>query len=98
MRSKVTPRKVGVWLKSRWEPSKRRLGWRLAWWRSSEKKKASYFLGLRGSHKYLDQCSNQLRASCVASTAVGTEGRRTKWPDHQHKERLMEEGREAVDH
>ena len=32
VRSKVTPRKVGVELKRRWEPSKRRLGRRLAWW------------------------------------------------------------------
>ena len=30
VRSKVTPRKVGVGLKRRREPSKRRLGWRLA--------------------------------------------------------------------
>ena len=37
-RSKVTPRKVGVGLKQRREPSKRRLGWRLAWWGSTEKK------------------------------------------------------------
>ena len=29
---KVTPRKVGVGLKWRSEPSERRLGWRLAWW------------------------------------------------------------------
>ena len=32
VRSKVTPRKVGVGLKRRQEPSRRRLGWRLAWW------------------------------------------------------------------
>ena len=31
VRSKVTPRKVGVGLKRRRELSKRRLGWRLAW-------------------------------------------------------------------
>ena len=30
VRSKVTPRKVGVGLKRRREPSRRRLGWRLA--------------------------------------------------------------------
>ena len=30
-----TPRKVGVGLKRRREPSRRRLGWRLAWWESS---------------------------------------------------------------
>ena len=31
VRSKVTPKKVGVELKRRREPSKRGLGWRLAW-------------------------------------------------------------------
>ena len=31
VRSKVTPRKVGVGLKRRWKPSRRRLSWRLAW-------------------------------------------------------------------
>ena len=52
VRSKVTPRKVGVGLKRRREPSKRRLGWRFAWCGSTEKKKASHFLGLRGRHQY----------------------------------------------
>ena len=46
VRSKVTPRKVGVGLKRRWEPSKRRLGCRLTWWESIEKKDASRLLGL----------------------------------------------------
>ena len=70
VRSKVTPRKVGVGLKRRRELSIRRL----AWWGSTEKKEASNLLGLRGRHQYSDQCSNQNRAPCVASTAVGTEG------------------------
>ena len=86
VRSKVTPRKVGVGLKRRREPSRRRLGWRLAWWGSNEKKEASHLLGLTGRHQYSDQRSNRNRAPCVASTAVGTEGRRTKWPDRQRKE------------
>ena len=73
MRSKVTLRKVGVGLKRRREPSRRRLGWRLAWWGSTEKE-ASHLLGLREGHKYSDQRSNQNRAPCVASIAVGTEG------------------------
>ena len=51
VRSKVTPRKVGVGLKQRREPSKRRLGWRLAW-RESTEKKTSHLLGLRGRHQY----------------------------------------------
>ena len=74
VRSKVTPRKVGVGLKRRREPSRRRLGWRLAWWGSTEKNEASYLLGLRGRHQYSDQCSNRNGAPCMASTAVGTEG------------------------
>ena len=74
VRSKVTPRKVGVGLKQRQGLSRRRLGWRLAWWGSTEKKEASHLLGLRGRHQYSDQCSNQNSAPCLASTAVGTEG------------------------
>ena len=50
LRSKVTPRKAEVRLKRRWEPSKRSLGWRLAWWGSTEKKEASHLIGLRGGH------------------------------------------------
>ena len=45
VRSKVTLRKVEVGLKRRREPSKRRLDWRLAWWGSTEKKKASHLPG-----------------------------------------------------
>ena len=71
--SKVTPRKVGVGLKRRQEPSRRMLAWRLAWWGSTEKE-ASHLLGLRGRHQYPDQHSNQNRAPCVASIAVGTKG------------------------
>ena len=74
VRSKVTQRKVGVGLKRRREPSRRRLGCRLAWWGSTEKKEASHLLGLRGRHQYSDQRSNRNRAPCVASTAVGIEG------------------------
>ena len=72
VRSKVTPRKVGVGLKRRREPSRRRLGWRLDW-RGSTKKEASHLLGLRGRHQYSDQRSNRNRAPGVASTAVVTE-------------------------
>ena len=74
VRSKVTPRKVGVGLKRRQKPSKRRLRWRLTWLGSTEKKEASHLLGLRGRHQYSDQRYNRNRAPCVASTAVGTEG------------------------
>ena len=78
VQSKVTPRKVGVGLKRRREPSTRRLGWRLAWWGSTEKKEASHLLRLRGRHQYSDQRSNRNTAHCVASTAVGTEGEKNQ--------------------
>ena len=74
VRSKATPRKVGIGLKQRWEPSRRRLGWRLAWWGSTERKEASNLLVLRGRHQYSDQRSNRNRASCEVSIAVGTKG------------------------
>ena len=73
-RSTVTPRKIGVGLKWRWEPSRRRLDWKFAWWGSTEKKEASHLLGLRGRHQYSDQRSNRNRAPRVASTAMGAEG------------------------
>ena len=79
VRSKVTSRKVGVGLKRRWK-LKKRLGWRLAWWGSTEKE-ASHLLGLRGRHQCSDYRSNQIRASCVASTVVGTMGEK----DHMVK-------------
>ena len=48
VRSKVTLRKAEVGLKRRLEQSKRRLGWRLAQWGSTEKKEAPHLLALRG--------------------------------------------------
>ena len=74
VQSKVTPRKVGVGIKRRREPSRKRLGWRLAWWGSTEEKKASHLLKLRGRHQYSDQRFNRNKAPCVASTAVGDRG------------------------
>ena len=73
VRLKVIARKVGVELKRRREPSNRRLGWRLAWWGSTEKE-TSHFLELRERHHCSDQRCNQIRAPCVASTTVGIEG------------------------
>ena len=96
VRSKVTPRKVGVGLKGRRKPSKRRLGWRLAWWGSTEKYEASHLLGLRGRHLYSDQRFNQNRAPCVASTAVGTEAEEDQMAKSSAwREQLTEENREA---
>ena len=79
VRSKVTSRKVGVGLKRRWELNKRRLGWRIAWWRSTEKKEASHFLGLRGRHQYSDQHSSRIRARCVPSAEAGTDEEEDQW-------------------
>ena len=73
-RSKVAPKKFEVGLKRRRELNKKRWGWRLAWWGSTEKKEASHLLGLRGRHQYSEQRSSRMRASRVASIAVGTEG------------------------
>ena len=53
VRLKMTPRKVGMGLKWRGEPSKR-LGWKLAWWGFIVKKEASHLFGLRGKHQYSD--------------------------------------------
>ena len=86
LQSKVTPRKFGVGLKRRREPSKRRLGWRLAWWGSTEMKEASHLLELRGRHQYSDQRCNRNRAPCVASTTVGTKGEEDQMAGHQLKE------------
>ena len=86
MRSKVIQRNVSLGLKLRRELSKSRWGWRLAWCVFTEKKEASHLLGLRGKHQCSDQRSNRNRGPRVASTAVGTEGKRTKWPDCQRKE------------
>ena len=44
VRLKVTPRKVGVGLKRMGALNKRKLGWRLAWCGSIEKKEALRFL------------------------------------------------------
>ena len=46
LRSKLIPRKVGVGLKRRRKPSKKTLGWRLAW-RGSNEKKAPHLIELR---------------------------------------------------
>ena len=70
----MIPRKVGVGLKQMRELNKRRLGWRWAWWKSTEKKKTLHFPELRQRHQCSDQHSNQNRVPCVASTAVGAEG------------------------
>ena len=86
VQSKVTPRKVGVGLKRRREPSNRRLGWRLVWWKSTEKKEASHLLGLRGRHQYSDQRSNRNRALVCRPPQWEPRGRRTKLPDRQRKE------------
>ena len=53
-------------------------------------------LGLRGRQQYSDQCSDQDKAPCVASTALGTEGERDQMTrSSTQREQLTEEGREA---
>ena len=85
VRSMVTPRKVGVGLKRKWEPSRRRLGWRLAWWGSTEKKDTS------------TQTSNPIETELLVwpPPLWGPRGRKTEWPGCQGKEQLTEEGTEA---
>ena len=102
VRSKATPRKVGVGLKRRREPSKRRLGWRLAWWGSTRSPLRwrphkeicfDWSAGLR-RYRYSDQRSNRNRSPCVASTAVGSEDEEDQMASVK-REQLTEEGREA---
>ena len=69
----MTPRKVGGGLKWRREPSRRRLGWRLALWGSTEKE-ASHLLRSRGRHQYSDQHFNQNRAPCGDRGGGGPNG------------------------
>ena len=74
----VTPRKVGVGLKRRWEKVKG--GWAgdklgrdpLRKWRP--RICLDFAFAWRGRHQYSDQLSNGNRAPCVAFTAVGTKG------------------------
>ena len=66
------PEKSWSGIETERELNKRRLGWRLAWWGSTEKE-GSYLVGLRGRHQYPDQRYNQTRAPSVVSTAIGTE-------------------------
>ena len=75
VRSKVTPRKVGLGLKQKRELNKRRSSWRLAGLGFTEKE-ALHLLGLRGRHQYSDQISNRIKAPCVVSNAVGAEKKR----------------------
>ena len=74
VQSKGAPKKVGVGLKRKRELNKRRWAGGLAWWGSTETKQASHMLGLRGRRHYSNQRSSEIRAPCVASTALGTEG------------------------
>ena len=92
VRTKVTPRKVGAGLKQRRELKKKTLSWRLAWWGFTEKE-ASHFLRLRGRHQYSDQRSNRIKASCVASNAVGTERKKNQMDRSSAIKRAADERR-----
>ena len=65
------PKKSWSWVET--EAGVEKLGWRLAWWGSTEKE-ASHLLRLKGRHQYLDQRSNRIRAPCVTYNAMETEG------------------------
>ena len=90
----VDPKKSLNGIETEEELSDRRLCWRLTWWGFTEKNEASHLLVLRGRHQYLDQHSNQNRAPCVLSTAVGTEEEENQMPrSSAQREQLTEEGR-----
>ena len=84
--SKVTPIKVKVGLERRRELCKRRLGWRLAWWGSTEKKKASHLLELKGDTSTQTSAPIETELLVWPPPQWGPNGRRTKWPDCQRKE------------
>ena len=87
---KVIPRKVGMGL------NERRWCWRLAWWESD--KEVPHLLRLRGKHQYSDQCSSQIRAPCVTSTAAGIEGKKEQMARSSiEREQLTEESRKIID-
>ena len=95
MRSKLTPRKVGVGLERRRELSKQRWNWRLAW-RGSTQKKTSHLLGLR-EEDTSTQTSAPIKSELLVWPLPQQElkRRRIKWPDRQHREQLAEESRKA---
>ena len=88
VRSKVTPRKVGVGLKRRQEPSKRRLGYRLPWWGSTEKKEGGLtFAWIERKTPVLRpafQSNQSFLCGLYHSRCRG--GGKTKWPDCQHND------------
>ena len=88
VRSKVTPRKVGVGLKRRREPSKRRLGYRLPWWGSTEKKEGDLtFARIERKTPVLRpafQSNQSFLCGLLRSRCRG--GGKAKWPDCQHNE------------
>ena len=55
------------------EVNMKRWGWRLVCW-GSTKKDAPYLLRLRRRHQHSNQRFNSIRAPCVASITVGTNG------------------------
>ena len=74
MRSKVTPRKVGVGLKRRREPSRRRLVWRLAWWGSTEKKGGLTFTRIERKTPVLRPALQSKQSSLCGLQSSGDRG------------------------
>ena len=84
VRSKVTPRNLGVGLNKRGKPKRFSRGSKVAWWGSVEKKKDdSHFFGLSGSLHKLDHVSKRWKIGQQRRLWAGL-GRRTRWPDRQH--------------
>ena len=73
MRSKVTPKKVGVGLKQRREVENMDVGLEISLMEiHREKRVALYLIVLRGRRQFSDQRSSRIRTSCVAHVAAST--------------------------
>ena len=74
VRSKVTPRNLGVGLNKRGMPRRFSRGWKVAWWGSVEKKEDSHCFGLRGSLHKLDHVSRTVREDWTTEDALSGSG------------------------
>ena len=74
VRSKVTPRNLGVGLNKRGKPKRFSRSWKVAWWGSVEKKEDSHFFGLSGSLHKLDQVSRTAREDWTTEEALSGSG------------------------
>ena len=87
VRSEVTPRKVGVGLKRRREPSKRRLGWRLSLVGIHQEEGGLTFARIKRKTPVLRPAIQSKQSSlCGLHRNGDRRGGRTKWPDRQRKQ------------